>query len=168
MAKQKEIVVEEKPEIEKEIVPDAPPEKPDVEGLEPQKRKRGRPKGSTNKPADKPSKSSSRKRADNVDFARQLQGIHTMMAMVTGFPELQISEQESVMLANGLVAVADEYGLSLDGKTGAAIQLIGAASLIYIPRAIVIKGKLDKARPTDVEVTYPETGNGNGNAATAN
>lgn len=117
---------------------------------EPVKRRRGRPKGSSNKTADgKPSKSASRKESDTQAFAQQLMGIHTMIAMVTGYGELQISDVESVMLAKGFTAVADEYGLSLDGKTGAAIQLLGAVSLIYIPRALAIQSRFAKEKTTD-------------------
>jgi len=125
------IVEEEAPQAEEPVAP----------------KRRGRPPG-TGKKSDgtAPKKTASRKNDDISDLAKHIQGLHVMVAMITGFGELQISDQESLMLAKGVSAVAEEYGLSLDGKTGAAMQLFGAAALIYVPRALMIKSRADAAR----------------------
>ena len=126
----------------------------------PRKRGRGRPPGSGKKnpdgsPVAKPEKSKSRKASDVEAFAKQIQGIHEMIALITPFPEMRLSESESVMMAKALDAVAEEYGLELDGKTGAAIQLIGAAAMIYGPRALVIRARIAKMK---AEQTVAENG----------
>src|SRR5574337_178250 len=118
------------------------------------KRRRGRPPGSTNKlkpeaisvdGATKPKRGRPRKDAGPRDvnsLARQIFGLHTLAAMATGIPEATIGEQESVMLATALDSVADQYGLSLDGKTGAAIQLIATAAMIYAPRVVAVRARI--------------------------
>lgn len=79
------------------------------------------------------------KQAVEVDIpllARQLKGLHQMAAMMTGLSLLAIADTEAELLAQGLGAVAKEYNLSLDGKTGAAIQLLGACAMVYVPRLL--------------------------------
>lgn len=84
--------------------------------------------------ASRPRKTAKGKGADAEALAQQLVGIHQIVAMVSGIPEAQISEEEAGHLAKGITAVCDEYGLSLGGKTGAALQLAAAAAMIYGPR----------------------------------
>lgn len=108
------------------------------------RRRRGRPAGSGTK-TEGAKKTNSRKAADLDAFAKQVQGIHQMLAMMTGFGEVALSDVESKMLATSLNAMSEEYGLSLDGKTGAAIQLLGTAAVIYLPRAMVIRAKVAAA-----------------------
>lgn len=159
----------------------------ETEAPEPKKRGPGRPRGSTNKTASKtasgrgpgrPRKTANKKAADIGDLAKQLVGIHQLIAMATGFPEVQIHEDEGMMLAQGFTAVADEYGLALSGKTGAAIQLFGACAMVYVPRAMMIRKKIDAQRAAqrqaeesntvDVDVTVvpdiPGSGEGAGYA----
>jgi hypothetical protein len=87
-------------------------------------------------------------------MGKQLCGLHLMVAQITGLPEMCISEQESVLLAQSVVNVADEYGLSLDGKTGAALQLFLTGAMIYGPRALAVRGRMMKARQ-DAQSTMP-------------
>lgn len=114
----------------------------DVEATEPtfsEPKQRGRPKGSGAKSTtSKPTKTQAKKDADAASLAKQIQGIHVMLSMFLQMPELAISDSESQMLAKSLNTVAEEYGLSLDGKTGATIQLLGAAAIIYVPRALAV------------------------------
>lgn len=124
---------------------------------EPKKRGRGRPKGSHNGEA-KPKKSTARKTEDVAALAKQIQGIHVMIAMMTGFPEMQINDFEAQMLASSVSGISEQYGLSLDGKTGAAIQLFGACAIIYVPRAMSIQAKKKQAQEeniTDVPFVDP-------------
>lgn len=114
------------------------------------KRRRGRPPkdagATTGERKEGPKKTASRKAEDTDALAHQLVGLHQFAALATGLQELVISEKEGQMLAKGVNAVADEYGLSLSGKTGAALQLIAAAAMIYVPRGLMIKARVEKAR----------------------
>lgn len=124
--------------------------KPDDEPPAPQPTKRrGRPPGSKNKTtngAGRPRKSAQRMRKDTETLGKQIVGIHHVIAMMTGTPEMQISDDEGLALATGINAVCEEYGLSLSGKTGATIQLVGAAGMIYVPRLVMINQRLNKER----------------------
>ena len=134
-------------------------------------KRRGRPPGSKNnasKPLEEKSVNSGtdqpaakRGRPKKVDtfsaeakerMARQVQGIHMMAAQLSGFGEFQISEPEAVMLSDAIINTSNEYGLSLSGKTGALIQLIGTAAIIYLPRFAVINAKI-KAKKANQSVT---------------
>lgn len=86
-------------------------------------------------------------------LAKNLQGLHVMGAMILQFPELALADQEAEMLADGLIKVSNEYGLELSGKTGAAIQLLGAAAMIYWPRLIALK-----QRRAQMPVTVDQAG----------
>ena len=79
-------------------------------------------------------------------LGKQLVGVHALAALMLQLPEIQLKEEEGVQLGNAIIAVCDEYGLSITGKTGAAIQLFAAAAMIYAPRAFVIKARLDNQR----------------------
>lgn len=82
-------------------------------------------------------------KGDNETLAKNIVGLHMIAAMGTGLPELQISDNEGTMLANAINAVADEYGLDVGGKTGAALQLFGAMGMIYAPRAFAIMKRVE-------------------------
>lgn len=72
--------------------------------------------------------------ADVDAMANQLVGLHQIAAMMTGVGELQIDLKEGVMLSRSIVGVCEQYDLSIDGKTGAALQLFGVAAMVYVPR----------------------------------
>lgn len=147
----------------------APAESPVSASAEPPvKRGPGRPKGSgtkappgitaekpgAQKPAqDKPGKRGAKMSAEALGtLAKQIQGMHAMAAMMTGIPILAITPEESALLAGGISAVAEEYGLALDGKTGAALQLFGAAAMVYAPRILQIQAMKRAARANTVDV----------------
>lgn len=154
----------EKPEIEEteipavaEAVTETATESPAVEEAAPKKRGRGRPpKNPGERAAESTTASGPKRRAksasgfDRAALARQLVGIHQVAAMVSGIPEVVISEPEGDALAGGVIAVCEEYGLSLGGKTGAAIQLAAAAAMIYGPRLFAINQRLRAERAKDV------------------
>lgn len=95
----------------------------------------------------KPQKTRAKKSApDTVTLGRQLVGIHQMAAMLTGIPECQIQDAEGQMLAAGIIAVADQYDLAIDGKTGAALQLFAAAAMVYAPRVLMFNTRMKKQR----------------------
>jgi hypothetical protein len=128
-----------------------------VETVEPAKPRRGRPPasektGDAGTPkATAPKTRTPRKKAAPSDqaiepetLAKQLQGVHVMIAMMTQSPEMQLSEPESLELAKAVSGVCAEYNLSLNGKTGAMIQLLGAGAMIYLPRLVMIKQRKTK------------------------
>lgn len=98
---------------------------------------------SANKPGRKPGKKAA---PSGEALGKQLVGIHALAAMFLQIPEVQISEAEGVQLGSAIVAVCEEYNLSITGKTGAAIQLFAAAAMIYAPRAFVVKARIDSQR----------------------
>lgn len=112
---------------------------PDIIELTP-KRGRGRPPKTETVGSETVKKPVKRKpSANNVDnLSKQIEGLHIIAASMTGIKELIISSTESSMLASSIITVCDEYNLSIDGKTGAAMQLLATAAMIYAPRIISI------------------------------
>jgi hypothetical protein len=115
----------------------------------PKTEKPGAPKAATEKPGKRSAKMSAEATAN---LAKQIQGMHAMAAMMTGIGIFQINDMEASLLANGISAVAEEYGLALDGKTGAALQLFGAAAMVYAPRILAIQKAKAAARNNIVDV----------------
>lgn len=154
--------------IESNTAPNTQPPAPPPPGSDaPAAKKRGRPSnaeraareaanstaeqiesgGAASAPAASKKASANRKKISRDDvgaLANQLVGIHTVAAMATGVQEIAISDKEGLALANGIIAVCEEYGLSISGKTGAALQLLGAAAMIYGPRVFAVKMRMDK------------------------
>jgi len=79
-------------------------------------------------------------------LAKQLVGLHTLGAMISGIPEFIINEDEGKILAGGIVAVCEEYDLSIDGKTGAALNLLGACAMVYGPRVFKVAARAQAAK----------------------
>lgn len=134
----------------------APNDAPEIQAATP--RRRGRPSkaesearaasepGETKADAPKAARPRNSKKAadaglDIESLAKQLAGIHVIASMVTQSPELQLSEAESRELAKGVVAVCEQYNLQISGKTGAALQLLGAAAMVYLPRLAAIRAR---------------------------
>lgn len=84
--------------------------------------------------------------ADAGLMAKQLVGLHQMVAMISGFPEAMISEGEGKVLADAIVNISEQYELAIDGKTGAMIQLLGAAAMVYVPRAVAANSRLNQQK----------------------
>ncbi len=134
-----------------------------VESTPPIKRGRGRPPKAANGaasevPADAaiapkrgrpPSKNKGLSAEAQANLAKQIQGLHYIAASATGLGELQLSDAEAVLLADGIAAVSREYGLSIDGKTGAALQLLAAAAIVYTPRLRAINARRAQAQAPD-------------------
>lgn len=79
-----------------------------------------------------------------------------MTAAFTQTPELALEADESKPLAEAVAELAKHYDIpGLDAKAMAWVGLVMVAGKIYVPRAILIKARLDeearskpKARPT--------------------
>ena len=140
----------ETPDNEKLNGTEAPPvDYNENEGQEPpKKRGRGRPPGSTNKAKkeDGPKKRKQSTKSDNEKMARQICGIHLVIAQITGIPEIALSENDGVALAESVNNVCDQYDLAIDGKTGALIQLAGTAAMIYGPRVFAFHARMNSAQ----------------------
>lgn len=134
---------------------------------EPPKKRRGRPPknpGAPNaeapgaapkSPQVKPGKRGPKMSAEQIGIlARQLSGLHMAAAMVTKIGELRIGDDEARMLAFGISGVCEEYGLSLDGKTGAAVTLLGTAAMIYVPRFFAIQARVRQQASNVVDVPH--------------
>ena len=118
-----------------------PPKNPDVQS-------ESIPKGSATGAGTAKKKAASKTytASDRVVMGKQLAGMHQMVAMMTGLPELAMSEEEGTMLADAIVNVAEQYDLAIDGKTGAALQLAMTAAMIYGPRALAIRARAQMAK----------------------
>ena len=146
--------VESVPDDSAQVSPDTAP---------PAKRGRGRPAGSGAKTGAKPGpKSSAKAKADVSRIGKQIMGIHMLAASFTGLPELVISQQEGEMLADAVVNVAEEYGLSFSGKTGAAVQLFAAVAMVYAPRAIAISRRAQTTAQHSAQSNQNASGGGFG------
>lgn len=120
------------------------------------RRGRGRPKGSGGAAPVSPSaagaavtkgkpgrpKKNARVSVDASALAKQIQGLHAIAALGTGIPEFNLQDSEAEMLGQAVSAVCEEYDLSLSGKTGAALQLLAAAAMVYAPRVMMIKARV--------------------------
>jgi hypothetical protein len=124
----------------------------------PVKRGRGRPRknpeaepvtarAATKKTAAKKTTAKKTYTSDDITLmGKQLCGLHIMAAQMTGIPEIAIGEEESQLLAQSIVNVADQYDLAIDGKTGAALQLVLTAAMIYGPRVLAVRARAAQAR----------------------
>lgn len=81
-----------------------------------------------------------------AEMAKQIQGLHLIGAMASGIPEIALNEQESATLAAGIYGVSKEYNLAIDGKTGAALQLFGAAAMVYVPHYLAFSKRIAHER----------------------
>ncbi len=93
--------------------------------------------------------------SDPAVLAKSLMGIHQLGAMLLQVPELQLSEDESKGLADAVTAVCEEYGLAIDGKTGAAMQLFGACAMVYGPRYFHFKMRIAKESAQREQANVP-------------
>ena len=91
------------------------------------------------------------KKIDNIldadaiaGLAKQIEGIHMLAAQISGIPEAVLSPADSTALASAVVGVCAQYDLSIDGKTGALLQLLGTASVIYIPRYFAFRRRVSE------------------------
>lgn len=75
-------------------------------------------------------------------LAKQVEGLHQLMALATGIPELAIKTEEAQLLGGAIAQVAQEYDLEMSGKTGAMLQLIAVCGMIYVPKFGALKSRI--------------------------
>lgn len=83
---------------------------------------------------------------DASQLGKQLVGLHTVLASLTGIATLNIAPEEGESLAKSIVDVCNQYDLAIDGKTGAFLGLAATAAMIYGPRYFIIKMQMDAMR----------------------
>jgi hypothetical protein len=122
----------------------------------PVKRGPGRPPGSKSAPVSPTTSGESapkprgrpKAKPEKIDgdaLAKQVDGLHKLVALATGIPELNLQPPEAQMLGEAISRVCEEYDLSLSGKTGALLQLAAAAAMIYAPRLIAVNARVQAA-----------------------
>jgi hypothetical protein len=84
------------------------------------------------------------------NLSKQIEGLHIIGAQMSGIPEIALSGADSQALAMSIIAVCSQYDLSIDGKTGALLQLLGTTSFIYLPRYFAFKNRTTKMAVEDV------------------
>ena len=134
---------------------DANPAIPAAESEAP-KRRRGRPPknptlnaenpgGTSGTASSGPKKRQTKMSGEQIgNLAKQIQGIHLIAATLTNLPEVALHDSEAELLANSVANMAAQYDLRLDGKTGAAIQLLATAAMIYTPRYFAIRNRMNR------------------------
>lgn len=106
----------------------------------PQKKRRGRPVGSTTQAKAKTPES------NPLEIAQLLYGIHATLAMVV--PEMMLTERECQHLAGAIVNLERAFpGMVLDPRIAAVLGLVGTAAIIYYPRVGAIRKRLKSAKP---------------------
>lgn len=85
---------------------------------------------------------------DETALAKQIEGLHKVVALMSGLPELALDSLESSMLATSVAAVQREFGMAVSSKTTALIGLVATAGIVYVPRAAAIgqRVRVQKAR----------------------
>ena len=83
-----------------------------------------------------------------VGMAARIQGLHAIMAIVSGLPELAISESEARSLAVAVDGVCVEFGIAVTGKVAAILSLLAAMGMIYVPRGLAVAERRRRAKQT--------------------
>lgn len=103
------------------------------------RRGRGRPPGPSNTEKGHAAKADATPRGVNIDGVEKiLFSIHTVMAAMSGVPELNLDEQEAKDVAKAVQAVGEHYKIILDPKTAAWLELGRVCGVVYGPRAVSI------------------------------
>jgi hypothetical protein len=100
------------------------------------------PKRRGRKPGSKNSTSKSSKETAN-DLTGLFLGIHTMCAMLTGIPELELEEEEAAKLAKAVARVNNYYGgMVIPEKYAVWGNFAVALGTVYGPRAITYRMRM--------------------------
>jgi hypothetical protein len=86
--------------------------------------------------SESPTRKTRVKRATVENTARQLEGLHKMIAVLPNLGFMAIHPDEAKILAEAMLAVADEYDIQISGKAGATVQLVAAFGMVYVPRGL--------------------------------
>jgi hypothetical protein len=104
---------------------------------EPERRGRGRPPGSTNKPKAAGGVKAETDKPLNINGVEKiLFSIHTVLAAIADTSEIAIDEKEAKELAAAIAGVTNEYIIVMSPKTAAWMELGRVCGVIYGPRAV--------------------------------
>jgi len=123
-------------------------------------KRRGRPPGSTNKaketleataPGDAAPRKPGRPKKTHVEIdpsalARQIKGAHGTVAFFFGVPEFVLDDKESAELASAFANFAREFDFEPNPKVMAAVELIGVAGFIYVPRVMRVAARVKRTK----------------------
>ena len=104
------------------------------------KRKRGRPAGSRNNPAQAGAKESVR--LESLKISDLLYSIHLMGAEICKVPELELDKEEAAKLADAIADVSKYYITSFDPKKVAWVHLAVIAGGIYGTRIFAYRNRI--------------------------
>ena len=90
-------------------------------------------------------------------LTEQLNGLHTLAAVLLHAPELQLSPSECQALAIACDKILAEFHFTLSGKTAAILSLIATASFIYLPRAVAINHRRSRKSTGPTQQETPDT-----------
>lgn len=114
----------------------------DATAGQPEKKRRGRKPGSTNKSSGSKAQSS----LDVNGVEALLFSMHNLLATVSNTQELALDKTESKMLAEGVANVARHYDLGATQKSIDWANLIQCVGLIYGTRIYAIRSRVQKER----------------------
>lgn len=118
---------------------------PEKDGVEPVKKRKPRPAKTATKTTEK---------VDAAGFARQLVGVHAILASVTANPIWQINDSEAAQLATAIEGIAAQYDLEVNPKVAATLNFAFVAATIYGPRIYLMREMAKQAQPK-----HPQTEN---------
>lgn len=91
---------------------------------------------------------------DPKELAPQIQGLHVMLAMMTGQPVFLLSPQECEMLAKNIANVSQHFNIAPSSKGMAIAGLVATCGMIYIPRiASVRRNRVKPEEPSAFPAT---------------
>jgi hypothetical protein len=89
-----------------------------------------------------------------------LLSVHTMLAGFLGNPTLAIDPKEARLLAEGIVAVQNQYpNILMSDKQQAWFLLGGAMATVYGPRLFVMKAQMSAAKKKEAQKPVPPVSN---------
>lgn len=134
------------------------------------KRKRGRPAGSRNNPAQAGAKESVR--LESLKISDLLYSVHLMGAEICKVPELELDKEEAAKLADAIADVSKYYVTSFDPKKVAWVHLAVIAGGIYGTRIFAYRNRIGtqkslgpqtpKPKPTPANTSVPQAQKVNG------
>jgi hypothetical protein len=71
---------------------------------------------------------------------------HRMLATFSKMPELMITRDDALLLAESGLAVADEFDLEIGGRWAVLGAFVLTAGGIYAPRAIMVAARMERMR----------------------
>jgi len=90
-------------------------------------------------------------KVDAAGFARQLVGVHAIIASVTGNPIWQINDNEAAQLAASIEGIAAQYDLEVNPKIAATLNFAFVAATIYGPRIYLMREMAKQTQPKPVK-----------------